>query len=104
VRPLVSLREKDVEWVPYTRALAEENRLDFRCAELESGEAGCRSRRQWQVLDKSQMSETETVEFVLGADQSPSAKTVTQFPIFFLFSVFSISGTASSSLRKADSL
>jgi hypothetical protein len=72
-------QKKDVEWVPYTGPLAEENRLDFRCAELESGEPGCRSRRRWQVLDKSQMSETETVEFVRGAGQSPSRKPVIYF-------------------------
>jgi hypothetical protein len=69
VRRLICFPEKDVEWVPYTGPRAEENRRDSRCAELESGEPGCRSRGRWQVLDKSQMSETEMVEFVLGADQ-----------------------------------
>lgn len=82
VRRLICFPEKDVEWVPYTGPRAEENRRDSRCAELESGEPGCRSRGRWQVLDKSQMSETDTVEFVLGADQSPSAKTGHPFCIF----------------------
>jgi hypothetical protein len=87
--------KKDVQWAPYTRPLAEETRVDFLCAELECGEAGCGSRTRWHVLDNNQMSETETLEFVLRAD--PVAVCENGHP-------FSISGTASSSVRKADSV
>jgi hypothetical protein len=98
VRRLVCFPEKDVEWVPYTGPRAEENRLDSRCAELASGEPGCRSRGRWQVLDKSQMSETDTVEFVLGADQCRLRKRSSlfylhlylQFLSSYLYLLFSI--------------
>ncbi len=88
-------QKKDVEWAPYTRPLAEETRVDFLCTELECGEPRCGSRTRWHVLDNSQMSETETLEFVLRAD--PVVVCENGHP-------FSISGAASSSVRKADSV
>ncbi|MGA7399806.1 MAG: hypothetical protein WCC99_23650 [Candidatus Sulfotelmatobacter sp.] len=87
--------KRGVEWAPYTRPLAEETRVDFLCTELECGEPGCGSRTRWHVLDNSQMSETETLEFVLRAD--PVVVCENGHP-------FSISGTASSSVHKADSV
>lgn len=80
---------------PYTRPLAEEPRVDFVCAELECGEAGCRSRTRWHVLGNSQMSDTEAFEFVLRAD--PVAVCENGHSL-------SISGTASSFLRKISSV
>jgi len=85
----------DVQWAPYTRPLGEETRVDFLCVELECGEPGCHSRTRWHVLDNSQMSETEAFEFVLRAD--PVAVCENGHP-------FSISGTASRAIRKADSV
>jgi hypothetical protein len=87
--------ENDIQWAPYTRPLVDETRVDFLCAELQCGEAGCNSRTQWNVLDNSQMSETEMLEFVLRAD--PVAVCENGHP-------FSISGIASSTVRKADSV
>ncbi|MGD0986675.1 MAG: hypothetical protein ABR874_02620 [Candidatus Sulfotelmatobacter sp.] len=87
--------KSDIQWAPYTRPLSEETRVDFLCAELECGEPGCGSRTKWCVLDSNQMSESEALEFVLRAD--PVAVCEKGHP-------FSISGVASSSVRKADSV
>ena len=87
--------KKDVQWAPYTRPLEDESRFDFLCAELRCGEPECKSRTRWHVLDNSQMSERETIEFVLRAD--PVAVCENGHP-------FSISGTASSSVQKASSV
>ena len=59
---------KDVQWAPYTSPLEDQSGVDFLCAELECGEPGCNSRTRWHVLDNSQMSESEAMEFVLRAD------------------------------------
>jgi len=80
-----------VQWAPYTRTLEEEIRFDFLRAELECGEPGCQSRTRWHVLDNSQMSESEALEFVLRAD--PVAVCENGHPL-------SISGTASRSAQK----
>jgi hypothetical protein len=87
--------KKDVQWAPYTRPLAEETRVDFLCAELECAEPGCGLRTRWHVLDNSQMSETELLEFVLRADPVAVCENGHSF---------SISGTVSSSTRKVDSV
>jgi hypothetical protein len=87
--------EKDIQWAPYTRPLQEETRVDFLSAELECGEPGCHSRTQWNVLDNSQMSEIEMVEFVLRAD--PVAVCQNGHP-------FSVSGIKTSTVRKAESV
>ncbi|MFZ0420023.1 MAG: hypothetical protein WAM04_18120 [Candidatus Sulfotelmatobacter sp.] len=87
--------KKDIQWAPYTRPLEEETRVDFLCVELECGETGCHSRTRWHVLDNSQMSEIEALEFVLRAD--PVAVCENGHP-------FSISGIASSSVSKASSV
>jgi hypothetical protein len=87
--------KKDVQWAPYTRPLEEETRVAFLCAELECAEPGCGSRTRWHVLDNSQMSETELLEFVLRAD--PVVVCENDHPL-------SISGTKSSSARKVDSV
>jgi hypothetical protein len=87
--------KKDVQWTPYTSPLEDETRFDFLCAALECGEPGCESRTRWHVLDNSQMSESETLEFVLRAD--PVAVCENGHP-------FSISGTASRSAGKVSSL
>jgi hypothetical protein len=84
-----------VQWAPFTRPLSEETRVDFVCAELECAEPGCKSRTKWHVLDNNQMSESETVEFVLRAD--PVAVCENGHP-------FSISGVKSSSVGKAESV
>jgi hypothetical protein len=60
--------KEDVMWAPFSSPLTEQSGLDFVCAELECGEPGCDSRTRWHVLDNSQMSEGETLEFVLRAD------------------------------------
>jgi hypothetical protein len=83
--------KKDVEWAPFTRPLAEQTRLDFLCADLECGEPNCKSRTKWYVLDNSQMSESETLEFVLRAD--PVVVCENGHP-------FSIAGTVSRSAGK----
>jgi hypothetical protein len=85
----------DVQWAPYTRPLSEETRVDFVCAELECGEPGCGIKTKWHVLDPNQMSESETIEFVLRAD--PVAVCENDHP-------YSISGVKSSSVKKADSV
>jgi hypothetical protein len=87
--------KNDVQWAPYTRPLSEETRLDFLCAELECAEPGCGSRTKWHVLDSNQMSASETIEFVLRAD--PVTVCEHDHP-------FSISGIASSSVKKAESI
>jgi len=87
--------QKDIQWAPYTRPLEEETRVDFLCVELECGEPGCGSRTRWHVLDNSQMSEIEALEFVLRAD--PVAVCENRHP-------FSISGVASSAVSKAKSV
>jgi hypothetical protein len=87
--------KKDIQWAPYTRPLEEETRVDFLGVELECGEPGCGSRTRWHVLDNSQMSETEAYEFVLRAD--PVAVCENGHP-------FSISGTKSSAVGKAESV
>jgi hypothetical protein len=87
--------KKDVQWAPYTSPLAEQSNVDFVCAELECGEPGCTSRTRWHVLDNSQMSESETLEFVLRAD--PVAVCENGHPL-------SISGVASSSVQKVASV
>jgi hypothetical protein len=84
-----------VQWAPYTRPLEEETRFDFLCAELECGEPGCQSRTRWHVLDNSQMSESETLEFVLRAD--PVAVCENRHS-------FSISGTRSGTAGKVTSV
>jgi len=83
----------DVQWAPYTRPLEEETRVAFLCADLECGEAGCQSRTRWYVLDNSQMSEPEMVEFVLRAD--PVAVCENGHPL-------SISGMKSQSAGKVE--
>jgi hypothetical protein len=88
-------KKEDVQWAPYTRPLEEETRVEFRRAELECAEPGCKSRTEWHVLDKSQMSDTEMIEFVLRAD--PVTVCENDHP-------FSISGIASSSVSKVSSL
>jgi hypothetical protein len=85
----------DIQWAPYTRPLSEETRVDFICAELECGEPGCGVRTKWHVLDNNQMSESETLEFVLRAD--PVAVCENGHP-------YSISGVPSNSISKADSV
>jgi hypothetical protein len=87
--------KKDVQWAPYTRPLEDETRFDFLRAELECGEPGCQSRTHWHVLDNSQMSESEALEFVLRAD--PVAVCENGHPL-------SISGTASRSAGKVSSV
>jgi hypothetical protein len=85
----------DVQWAPYTRPLAEETRVDFVCADLECGEPGCGVHTKWYVLDNSQMSESDTVEFVLRAD--PVAVCENGHP-------HSISGVVASKVGKAESI
>jgi hypothetical protein len=85
----------DVQWMPYTRPLEEESRFDFVYAELECGEPGCGSRTRWHVLDSNQMSESETVEFVLRAD--PVTVCENGHP-------FSISGMKESAVGKAEAV
>jgi hypothetical protein len=87
--------KKDVQWAPYSSPLSEQSNLDFVYAELKCGEPGCKSRTRWHVLDNSQMSESETLEFVLRAD--PVAVCENGHP-------FSISGVSASSVRKAESV
>jgi hypothetical protein len=87
--------KKDVQWAPYTYPLADQSSLEFWRTELECGEPGCKSRTQWHVLDNSQMSESEMLEFVLRAD--PVAVCENGHP-------FGISGTASSSAKKVSSV
>jgi hypothetical protein len=87
--------KKDIQWAPYTRPLEEETRVDFLCVELACAEPGCGSRTRWHVLDNSQMSEIEAFEFVLRADPVAVCENGHSF---------SISGTASSSVRKAESV
>ena len=87
--------KQDVQWAPYTSPLADQSGLDFTCAELGCGEPGCKSRTKWCVLDNSQMSESEMLEFVLRAD--PVAVCENGHP-------FGISGTASTSVSKPASL
>ena len=84
-----------MQWAPYTRPLEEETRFDFLRAELECGEPGCQSHTHWHVLDNSQMSESEALEFVLRAD--PVAVCENGHPL-------SISGTASRSAGKVSSV
>ena len=78
-------------WAPYSSPLKDQSGVDFLCAELECGEPGCTSRTRWHVLDNSQMSESETLEFVLRAD--PVAVCENGHP-------FSISGTKSGTAGK----
>src|SRR5258708_35380107 len=85
----------DVPWGPFSSRLAEYRGLDFQCVELECAEPGCKSRTRWHVLDNSQLSESELFEFVLRAD--PVVVCENGHPL-------SISGVASSSVRKADSV
>jgi hypothetical protein len=87
--------EKDIEWAPFTNPLAEHSGLHFWRAELECGEPDCHSRTQWHVLDNSQMSETELLEFVLRAD--PVVVCENGHPL-------SISRTATSSAHKVSSV
>jgi hypothetical protein len=87
--------KKEVQWAPYTRPLEEETRVEFLCADLECAEPGCGSRTQWHVLDNSQMSETELLEFVLRADPVAVCENGHSF---------SISGTVSSSGQKVASV
>ena len=87
--------KKDVQWAPYTRPLEEETRVDSLCVDLECGEPGCGSRTHWHVLDNSQMSDTEAFEFVLRADPVAVCENGHSF---------SISGTASSSVKKVSSI
>jgi len=61
-------KKDDVQWAPYTSTLSEQSNLDFVCAELECGEAGCGSRTRWHVLDNSQMDQSDMLEFVMRAD------------------------------------
>jgi hypothetical protein len=85
----------DVQWAPYSSPLEEYSGLDFQCVELECAEPNCASRTRWHVLDNSQLSETELLEFVLRSD--PVVVCENGHPI-------SISGVASSSVQKATSV
>jgi hypothetical protein len=87
--------KKDVQWAPHTRPLEEETRFEFVRAEIACGEPGCNSRTQWHVLDTNQMSESDTLEFVLRAD--PVVVCENGHP-------FSISGMASSAVSKPASV
>jgi hypothetical protein len=87
--------KSDVQWAPFTSPLAERSGLDFWCAELECAEPNCKSRTRWHVLDNSQMSESEMLEFVLRAD--PVAVCENGHP-------FAISGTISRSAQKVSSI
>ncbi len=87
--------KSDVQWAPFSNPLAEQSNLDFWVTELECGEANCQSRTRWYVLDNSQMSETEMLEFVLRAD--PVVVCENNHPL-------SISGTAAKSAKKIDSV
>jgi len=87
--------KNDVQWAPYTHPLAEQANLDFWRTELECGEANCGSHTHWHVLDNSQMSEIEMLEFVLRAD--PVVVCENDHPL-------SISGTAAKSAKKVASL
>jgi hypothetical protein len=87
--------KKDVQWAPFTYPLADQSSLDFWCAELQCGEPNCQSRTRWHVLDNSQMSESEILEFVLRAD--PVAVCENGHP-------FSTSGTTSRSANKVYSV
>lgn len=87
--------KSDIQWATFTRPLSEESRVDFVCAEIECAEPGCGSQTKWHILDNNQMSESETLEFVLRAD--PVAVCENGHPL-------SISGIASSSVHKADSV
>lgn len=87
--------KKDVQWAPFSSPLADYDGLDFQCVELECAEPNCQSRTRWHVLDNSQLSETELLEFVLRADPVVVCENGHSL---------SISGTASSSVQKAASV
>ena len=87
--------KQDIQWAPYSSPLGEYSGLDFQCVELACAEPNCGSRTRWHVLDNSQLSETELLEFVLRAD--PVVVCENGHPI-------SISGVASSSVQKASSV
>lgn len=88
-------QKKDVHWAPYSEPLAEQSGLDFVCTELECGEPGCDSRTRWHVLDNSQLSESDMLDFVLRAD--PVIVCENGHPL-------SISGTKSQAVRKPSSV
>ncbi len=87
--------KNDVMWASYSSPLADASDVEFQCIELECGEPSCGSRTRWHVLDNSQLSETELVEFVLRAD--PVVVCENEHSL-------SISGVKSGSVRKAESV
>jgi len=87
--------KKDVQWASFSSPLSDYSGLDFWCVELECGEPDCKSRTQWHVLDNSQMSESELLQFTLRAD--PVVVCENGHPL-------SISGTTSRSSHKASSV
>jgi len=84
-----------LQWAKYSSPLAEHSGLDFQCIELECAEPGCGSRTRWHVLDNSQLSETELLEFVLRADPVVVCENGHSL---------SIAGVTSSSVKKSDSV
>jgi hypothetical protein len=87
--------KKDVQWAPFSYPLADHSGLDFWGVELECAEPNCGSRTRWHVLDNSQLSESELLEFVLRAD--PVVVCENGHPL-------SLSGVASNSVQKAPSV
>ncbi len=87
--------KQDIQWAPYSSPLANDSGVDFQCIELECAEPNCGSRTRWHVLDNSQLSETELLEFVLRADPVVVCENGHSL---------SISGVASSSVQKPSSV
>jgi hypothetical protein len=87
--------KNDVMWASYSSPLGDASDLAFQCIELECSEPGCGSRTRWHVLDNTQLSETELVEFVLRADPVVVCENGHSL---------SISGVKSRSVRKEESV